>query len=90
MTVYVDDARIEWRGKPWCHMLSDESFDELHALAKKIGLKRAWFQGDHYDVTESMRLKAIAAGAVGISWRDPDFHRVNMKRRELRKAATDA
>lgn len=87
MTVYVDDVGIEWRGKRWCHMLSDESFDELHALAKRIGLKRSWFQGDHYDVTESMRQKALEAGAVALPWASPEFHQVNLKRRELRKAA---
>lgn len=41
---------------------------ELHALAKRIGLKRAWFQDKglfhHYDLTPSVRAKALIAGAI--------------------------
>jgi hypothetical protein len=44
--------------------------DELHAMASRIGLKRAWFQGDstfaHYDLTASKRRLAVAAGAMEI------------------------
>ena len=65
--VYVDDARISWRGRLWCHMVAD-SLDELHEFALRLGLKRSWFQGTasypHYDVTLEMRSKAIALGAV--------------------------
>lgn len=36
------------------HMVSDESLDELHAEAERIGLHRDWFQPhprhSHYDV----------------------------------------
>jgi hypothetical protein len=73
--VYVDDAHIFWRGKRWSHLQAD-SLVELHAFAALLGLKREWFQpgsrpeNDHYDVTDSMREKAIALGAVAESWRD--------------------
>lgn len=67
MTVYVDDECIEWRGKVWCHMVADTP-DELHAFAARIGLKRAWFQSNsvypHYDVTLSVRVKALQLGAI--------------------------
>lgn len=69
MTVYVDDARIAWRGKRWCHLQAD-TIEELHAFAESIGLKREWFQegsrpeADHYDVSESLRERAVAEGAV--------------------------
>lgn len=66
MTVYVDDARIEYRGRVWHHLMAD-SHQELHKFAHRIGLRRSWFQGDHYDVTSSMRQKAIKAGAVEVS-----------------------
>lgn len=42
---------------------------ELHAMAARIGMKRRWYQGDHYDVSLSMRALALAAGAVEITWR---------------------
>ena len=57
-----------WRYTHACHLLS-EDLDELHMLAKKIGLKRAWFQDHgtpHYDLNKSKRLRAIEAGAIEI------------------------
>lgn len=77
MTVYVDNARIPARvGRiraRWSHLFADTQ-EELHAFALSIGLKRTWFQPGrpvngrpsrhwHYDVTESKRQAAIAAGA---------------------------
>lgn len=70
MTVYVDNAIHEWRGKRWAHMFCDGDIRELHRLAQAIGLKRAWFQDDfrlpHYDVTESKREQALKLGAKGV------------------------
>lgn len=67
MAVYVDNERIEWRGKLWCHLVAD-SLDELHAFAARIGLRRSWFQGvasyPHYDVTTDVRERALIAGAL--------------------------
>jgi hypothetical protein len=66
MTVYVDNEQITWRGKKWCHLVAD-SLDELHAFAGGLGLRRAWFQDQasypHYDVTVSVRDRALALGA---------------------------
>ena len=31
-------------------MASDRDFDELHAFAARLGLRRGWFQRDHYDL----------------------------------------
>lgn len=66
--IYVDEA-VQYEGKRYkmCHMLSDDSLEELHAMADKIGLKRSWFQrhsSPHYDLTESKRALAISMGAV--------------------------
>ena len=45
-----------------------DSVAELHAMAKKIGLKMAWFQDTptlrHYDLTAAKRRLAVQAGAV--------------------------
>lgn len=66
MAVYVDDERIPWRGKLWCHLVAD-SLTELHAFAAAVGLKRSWFQDcsryPHYDVTLAVRDKALRMGA---------------------------
>lgn len=50
--IYVDDAGIEKGGHKWYHLISDDPNDaELHAFAKKVGLRCWWYQHDHYDVT---------------------------------------
>ncbi len=67
MAIYVDDEQIPWRGKLWCHLVAN-TLPELHEFAQKLGLRRAWFQGGtvypHYDVTVSVRDKALALGAL--------------------------
>ncbi len=67
MSVYVDNERIRWRGKLWCHLVAD-SLDELHVFAARIGLRQSWFQDrasyPHYDVTTEVRERALIAGAV--------------------------
>jgi hypothetical protein len=76
--VYVDELPASGWGK-WnggAHMLAND-LDALHEMADRIGLKRAWFQGDktfaHYDLTASKRKLAVAAGAVEIELGDiPD------------------
>lgn len=70
MAVYVDSEEIQWRGRSWCHLVAD-SLDELHAFAARLGLQRRWFQErsfyPHYDVTVSVRDRAIRIGAVDAS-----------------------
>lgn len=73
MAVYVDNERIPWRGKLWCHLVAD-SLAELHAFAAKLNLQRHWFQDKgrypHYDVTVSVRERALALGAVASGKRE--------------------
>lgn len=55
-------------GHKWCHMFADEAdCEELHAFASKIGMRRDWFQGDHYDLTLSRRNMAVALGAKQVA-----------------------
>ena len=70
MTVLVDPAVWSWRDRHWAHLVSDESYEELHELAARLGLERRWFQGDHYDVPSDYRLRAIELGAVPVSSRE--------------------
>ena len=70
MTVRVDAAIWPWRGRQWAHLVSDESHDELHDFAVGLGIRRVSFQGDHYDVDEDTRQRAIDAGAVVTDPRD--------------------
>ena len=79
MVVFVDslieypEAWLEKRGIPsakrnrhWCHMFVTEpdDVDLLHEMAETIGLKREWFQGDHYDLVRTKRALALMCGAV--------------------------
>ncbi len=72
MAVYIDDMyryRIgDFHGRKMSHMIAD-SEAELHTIAALIGMKREWFQGDHYDVPLTRRDQAIAAGAIPITYR---------------------
>lgn len=63
MTILIDEARWWYRGRRWCHVVSDVSLDELHAFADANGIPRRGFQGDHYDVPEEYREQLIAVGA---------------------------
>lgn len=66
MAVYVDNAKVKWMGKEWCHLVAD-SIDELHFFADRLGLRRSWFQErasyPHYDVTLDVRQRALVLGA---------------------------
>ena len=80
MTVYVDESIFGYGRMIMCHMWAD-TLDELHAMADRIGMARRWFQQPpkaswcHYDISKSMRAKAVAAGAVEVDryealWQD--------------------
>lgn len=83
MSVYVDDMQMPYRGMKMCHMIAD-SLGELHAMAGKIGVSRAHYQGppktrhEHYDICQTKRRKAVDAGAIEITWRQA----AAMKRRQ--------
>ena len=64
MAVLVDEPLWWWRGRRWCHLVSDESLDELHAFAARAGIPARGFQGDHYDIPEEHRPDVLAAGAI--------------------------
>ena len=74
MAVYVDDARIPWRGRHWSHLVAD-SPEELHRAAAELGLRREWAQDKgrtlHYDLPDEVRERAIELGvATSITWRE--------------------
>lgn len=70
MTILIDEARWWFRGRKWCHLVSDESLDELHAFADAAGIPRRGFQGDHYDVPEEYRAELIEQGATVVESRE--------------------
>ena len=57
-----------WHWDQACHLYADTD-DELAEFSSKIGLKKSWWQNpgtrqSHFDLTASLRTKALAAGAI--------------------------
>lgn len=75
----------EWRWTSSCHLFAD-TLDELHAFARRLGLKCEWFQNHkrlpHYDLTPKRRLKAEALGVIQL-----DRKMAVKKWREIRENA---
>lgn len=81
MTVYVDNARIAYRGMRMSHMLCCGDLSELHAMAERLGLRK-YFQDHtvpHYDICLAKRALALQHGAVPIDRRQA-AHLVRMWR----------
>ncbi|MER7664640.1 MULTISPECIES: DUF4031 domain-containing protein [unclassified Streptomyces] len=70
MTVYIDPPTWPGHGRMWSHLISDVSFEELHAFAQSIGCPATAFERDHYDVPSHRYGDAVAAGAVQVSSRE--------------------
>jgi hypothetical protein len=71
VAVLIDTPVWPWRGRRWSHLVSDVSYDELHAfVAAELGIPRRAFQGDHYDIPEDLYDVAVASGAVAVSARE--------------------
>ena len=68
--ILVDPAVWPWRGRRWAHLVSDESYDELHAFAARLGIPRHVFQGDHYDIPAHLRARAVELGAAPVDSRE--------------------
>ena len=81
MTVYVDDlvdygemvrGYARRYGTVWCHMSCDGNDEELHDMARRLGLRRSYAQDmdnprhffHHYDLIPSKRAQALRLGAV--------------------------
>jgi hypothetical protein len=70
MTVLIDPPRWPAHGRRWSHLVSDHSFEELHAFAAAQGIPERGFEGDHYDVPEERYAQLVAAGARPVASRD--------------------
>jgi len=99
VSVYVDDGFVEGDWGFWSgggHMQAD-TLDELHEMADRLGLRRAWFQSrsgkpwhDHYDLTRERRERAIELGAIPVSWRDAARRNRRERERYLGRASVSA
>lgn len=92
MTVYVDNMRAKFGRLVMCHMVAD-SDEELHAMARRIGVARCWHQAppkheSHYDIALTKRAAAVAAGAVEVTQRQLGM--MTMRRRATGSLGTPA
>lgn len=74
MACYVDDMNAKYGRMVMCHMLADTD-EELHEIAKKIGVQRKWHQcagtpKSHYDICLAKKKIAVEFGAIEITWRE--------------------
>jgi len=63
MTIWIDPPAWPTRGRLWSHLISDTSYDELHAFAAAAGIPARGFEGDHFDVPQEQYAALVAAGA---------------------------
>jgi len=70
MAVLIDPPDVASRGRLWCHLVSDTSFEELHAFAASVGIPPQGFDDDHYDVPGERYEAMLAAGAKPVRSRD--------------------
>lgn len=64
MAILIDYPYWPRWDRMWCHLVSDESLEELHEFARELGIPERGFGGDHYDVPAEYRQKAIELGAI--------------------------
>ena len=76
MTILIDPPNAAGHGRLWSHLASDESFAELHAFARAMGIPERGFDRDHYDVPAEWHDRMVAAGAVPVSSRELIDHLV--------------
>ena len=88
MTVLVDAALWDWRSRRWAHLVSDQSYDELHRFAQQLGKRRLGFQSDHYDIDEADRRRALQMGAQPVTSRTlvRRLRAAGLRRRGMRPA----
>lgn len=86
MAVLIDPPAWPAHGRLWSHLVSDTSLEELHDFAGGLGIPRRGFEGDHYDIPESLHPAALAAGARPVSAREllATLQRTGMRLRKRR------
>lgn len=89
MTILVDRPTWPGHGRLWSHLVSDTSYEELHAFARALGIPPRAFERDHYDVLAERFDAAVAAGATVVSSREivARLHAAGLRRRKISRLA---
>lgn len=64
--VLIDPPLWPARGRVWSHMVSDVSYEELHAFAAGLGMPSRAFERDHYDVPSELYEAVLLHGAEAV------------------------
>jgi len=70
VSILIDQPLVPAHGRLWSHLVSDASYDELHAFAHAHGIQARGFDRDHYDVPGEYYDRLVEAGAVPVSSRE--------------------
>jgi hypothetical protein len=81
--LYIDQPRWPAHGRLWAHLISDVSYEELHAFAEALGAPRRGFERDHYDVPAERFQVALWLGARLVTSREivSRLHASGLRRR---------
>jgi Protein of unknown function (DUF4031) len=81
--ILIDPPNAAGHGRLWSHVASDESFEELHAFARELGIPPRGFDRDHYDVPAESYDQVVALGALPVSSRElvRRLHAAGLRRR---------
>lgn len=92
--IYLDSLRplkATWRGGVACHMVSDESLQELRGFAQSLGLDPwRWLEGGagpnpHFLCSPPCRIRALRAGAIATD--REGIYQAQRRRRAAERAA---
>ena len=81
--ILIDPPTTPGHGRMWSHLASDESYDELHAFARDLGIPLRGFDRDHYDVPAEWYDRVVALGAEPVTSRElvRRLHAAGLRRR---------
>lgn len=88
MTVLIDPPTWPGHGRMWSHLVSDVSYEELHAFAEKLGIPPRAFERDHYDIPSEVYDRAVALGAEPVPGKELVRRLIDagLRRRKTRRA----
>lgn len=66
MAILIDPPVWPAHGTLFSHLVSDESYSELHAFAAAAGVSERAFDLDHYDVPMHLYDNLVALGAAPV------------------------
>jgi hypothetical protein len=89
--IYIDAPTWPGHGRLWSHLVSDQSYAELHDFAAGLGIPPRAFDRDHYDVLSDRYASALAAGAQPVTSREivARLHAAGLRRRKPSRLARE-